>query len=117
MFSCILDLDLGNAMKIHNNIIPENNFTLLDLSILCLTKSFANTGHKCYMTNKQLGDYLMATEKTVQTSINRLCTAGFISKEQFYAYGTKKRNLIYNASAVQNFITKMQEENNAWKES
>lgn len=114
MFSCILDLELGNAMKIHNNIIPEDKFTLLDLSILCLARSFSNTGNKFYMTNKQLGDYLMATEKTVQTSINRLCAAGFILKEQFYAFGIKKRNLVYNAQAVQNFVSKMQDEVDAW---
>ena len=117
MFSCLLDLELGKAMKTHNNIMPGDKFTLLDLNILCLAKSFSNTGNKLYMTNKQLGEYFMATEKTVQTSINRLCAAGFIDKEHFYAaYGVKKRNLIYNDWAVQKFLSELQEETNVLEE-
>ena len=62
------------------------------------------------MTCKQLGEYFLATEKTVQVSINRLCAAGFLVNEPFYMNKNKRRNLIYQQDAVKKFISDMHEE-------
>lgn len=111
-----LDLKIGEAMKIHNDIMPEDKFTLLDLNILCHAKSFHEKGYTLYMTNKQLGDCLFATEKTVQTSVNRLCAAGLLTKEYTYKKNevtkkvARKRKLIYQADAVQRFMSLLKEE-------
>lgn len=110
MFSYIVDLDLGHAMKIYNNIMPGDKFTTLDLNILCLARSFFNSGNKLFMTNNQLGEYLIASHSTVQVSINRLCAAGFLISESFYTNNTKRRNLIYQPDVVQKFISDMHEE-------
>lgn len=110
MFSFVVDLDIGHAMKIYNNIMPGKKFTTLDLNILCLARSFYNSGNKLYMTCKQLGEYFLATENTVQASINRLCAAGLLISEQFYINNTKRRNLIYQQAAVQKFTSDMYEE-------
>ena len=90
------------AANINNTIMTDPKITLLDCNILCLVRSFNDSGQKCYMTNEQLANTFLSCEKTIKASLNRLYWRGFISSE-----GTKKRVLTYNADAVNNFIQEM----------
>lgn len=95
---------IGKAMKDHNNITTGTKFTLMDFNILCFVKSFHDAGQKFYINNEQLANSLVSCEKTVRTSINRLCKFGFITKEYIHNSKFNGRYLTYNDQAVNKFI-------------
>lgn len=95
------------AMRIHNNIMPGETFTLIDYNLLCLVKSFYDSGKKFYMTNDQIASMLFACEKTIRTSIKRLCSFGFIEKQNIDNNRLKGRYLIYHPEKVEQFINNM----------
>lgn len=99
---------IAKAMKTHNTLMPGPNFTLVDFNILCLVKSFHTSGKKFYITNDQLADQLLSTEKTVRTAIKRLCDAQLLKKELIDGNRLKGRYLIYQPNKVEIFIKEMQ---------
>ena len=98
---------ISEAMKIHNTIMPGPKFTLLDYNILCLTRSFFEASQSFYMTNEQLAELFFSCEKTVRSSISRLCATGLLKKELIDNNRLKGRYLIYQPINVQRFITEM----------
>ena len=101
---------LNEAFQIYNNIMPGEKFTLIDYNILSLARSFHDSGQKFYMSNDQLAVMFYACEKTIRTSINRLCKFGFIAKQNIDNNRLRGRYLIYNQENVQAFINSMQSE-------
>lgn len=97
---------INTAMRIHNNIMPGETFTLIDYNLLCFAKSFYDSGQQLYMTNEQLATQLFACEKTIRNSINRLCRFGFLKKEKIF----KNRCLVYQPQTVEKFILDMKNE-------
>lgn len=93
---------LLTAAHINNTIMTDPKITMLDCNILCLVRSFHDSGLQCYMTNEQLAKIFLTSERTVKTSLNRLYWRGFITSA-----GTKKRILQYNADQVNAFIQEM----------
>ena len=102
---------IAEAMKTHNTIMPGPRFTLTDLSILCLARSFHDSGQKFFMTNEQLAQYMLSTDKTIRTSVDRLCDAGLLKKKYMTGAKSKGRYLIYNTKKVDAFVEEMRKEN------
>ena len=100
--------NLSEAMHIYNTIMPNPKFTLLDYNLLCLIRSFADNNQQFYMTNDQLAKLFLSCEKTVRSSIKRLCDAQLISKANIDGNRLKGRYLIYNPDKVAVFISEMQ---------
>lgn len=100
--------NISEAMVTHNNTMPGPKFTLLDYNILCLVKSFHESKSKFYMSNEQLAAQLFSCEKTVRTSIKRLCAAGLLQKDYIDNNRLKGRYLTYQPDNVEKFITDMQ---------
>jgi hypothetical protein len=101
---------LNEAFQIYNNIMPGERFTLIDYNILSLARSFYDSGKDFYMSNDQLAAMFYACEKTIRSSINRLCTFEFLTKQNIDNNRLKGRYLIYNATKVQTFIGQMHNE-------
>ena len=101
---------LNEAFQIYNNIMPGEKFTLIDYNILSLVRSFHDSGQKFYMSNDQLAAMFYACEKTIRSSINRLCKFGFVTKQNIDNNRLKGRYLIYNYDKVQEFINGMKSE-------
>ena len=97
-----------NAMQTYNTIMPGKKFTLLDANLLCIVKSFHESNNKFYMSNEQLSKLLFSCEKTVRTSINRLCDAQLLKKEYMDGHKFKGRYLIYQDQNMEKFIAEMQ---------
>ena len=98
---------ISEAMRIHNTIIPGDKFTLLDFNLLCLIKSFYASGNKFYITNDQLANQLLSSEKSIRRSIDRLCAAQLIKKELINGKRNNGRYLIYQPDKVDTFISEM----------
>ena len=99
---------IAQAMQTHNSIMPGPKFTLLDYNILCLVKSFNETGNCFYMSNEQLAKEFFSCEKTVRSSIKRLCEHGLLKKEYIENNRLKGRYLTYQEDAVQRFVSEME---------
>lgn len=93
--------NIMKALKRSNDIIPGSNFTTLDGNILCMVKSFSDSGYCFYMSDKELAEANITSEKTIQRSIKRLCTAGLLQTKEDYSTGKRRRHLIYQHDAVQ----------------
>lgn len=104
MFNFQIHSTIMYALNNHNNLLPSPRLTLLDGAILCLAKSFYETDRKLYMSNKELSKLLLSDPGTVQRSIDRLVTAGLISKEKEYAGSKPRRYLTYKPDAVANLL-------------
>ncbi len=102
MFHFKIYSNLLTAAHINNTTMTDEKLTLLDCNILCLIKSFHDSGRPFYMTNEQLAKTFLTSERTVKTSLNRLYWRNFISST-----GTKKRIIKYNSDQVEAFIQKM----------
>lgn len=98
---------ISEAMRIHNTIMPGDKFTLVDFNLLCLIKSFHSSGNKFYITNAQLANQLLSCERTIRTSIDRLCAAELIKKELINGKRNNGRYLIYLPDNVDTFIAEM----------
>ena len=94
-------------MQTHNLIMPGSKFTLLDYNIICLVKSFNETGNCFYMSNEQLAQEFFSCEKTVRSSIKRLCEHNLLRKEYIDNNRLKGRYLIYQDDQVQRFVSDM----------
>ena len=91
---------IARAMNNHNKIMPTPRFTILDVSILCLIKSFYESKTKFYMSNKELGEIMIADPSTIQRSIDRLIAVGLVKKEIIYVGPKPQRFLTYAEDAV-----------------
>lgn len=99
---------ISEAMQIHNAIMLGPKFTLMDYNILCLVKSFNETGSCFYMSNEQLAKELFSCEKTVRSSIKRLCEYNLLKKEYVENNRLKGRYLTYQEEHVNKFVSDMQ---------
>lgn len=104
MFNFQIHSTIMHALNKHNDLLPNPRLTLLDGAILCLVKSFYETDRKLYMSNKELSKLLLSDPGTIQRSIDRLITAGLISKEKEYAGSRPRRYLTYKPNAVANLL-------------
>jgi predicted transcriptional regulator len=84
-----------------------DKFTLLDFNLLCLIKSFNSAGNKFYITNEQLANQLLTSEKSIRRSIDRLCASELIKKELINGKRNNGRYLIYLSDNVDTFIAEM----------
>ena len=101
---------ISDAMYINNTIMANGKFTLLDYNLLCLAKSFHDSGQKFYMTNDQLAKIFLSSERTIRYSIERLCENKFITKEYIDNNRLNGRYLIYQPNNVKAFIKHMRNE-------
>ena len=104
MFNFQIHSTIMYALTKHNDLLPNPRLTLLDGTILCLAKSFYETDRKLYMSNKELSKLLLSDPGTIQRSIDRLVTAGLISKEKEYVGSKQRRYLTYKPDAVGNLL-------------
>ena len=104
MFNFQMHSTIMHALNKHNDLLPNPRLTLLDATILCLAKSFYETDRKLYMSNKELSKLLLSDPGTFQRSIDRLVTAGLISKEKEYIASKQRRYLTYKPEAVINLL-------------
>lgn len=102
--------EIAQAMKTHNTIMPGPNFTLTDFNILCIVKSFNDAGQKCFMTNEQFANQLLATDRTVQSSIKRLCASELLEKKYIKNNIFNGKCLVYNSQKLNEFVTNMNKE-------
>lgn len=91
------------AAHINNTTMMDDKLSLLDCNILCLVRSFYDSGKECYMTNEQLAQTFLSCERTVKSSLKRLYWRGFI----VHKMEAKKRILVYQPKEVERFIQKM----------
>lgn len=92
--------DITKALKHHNEIMPSEKFTTLDGNILCLVKSFSDNGLDFFMSEKEIAETNITSEKTVQRSVNRLCKANLLKKEKLNG----RRILVYQESNVHDLL-------------
>ena len=104
MFNFQIHSTIMHALSKHNDLLPNPRLTLVDGAILCLAKSFYETDRKLYMSNKELSKLLLSDPGTIQRSIDRLITAGLISKEKEYIASKPRRYLTYKPEAVANLL-------------
>lgn len=95
------------ASHINNTIMTDPKVSMLDCNILCLVRSFYDSGRQCYMTNEQLAKTFLSCEKTIKTSLNRLYWRGFIKRDEIVVNNTKKRVLLYQPEIVDKFVQNM----------
>lgn len=88
-----LNTSISRAMSVHNKIMTGPRFNTLDAAILNLVKSFSETNTKFFISNKELGEILVADPSTVQRSVDRLIASGLISKQLIYV-GQKPQRLL-----------------------
>lgn len=88
-----MQTSITRAMSKHNKIMPSPRFNTIDGNILNLIRSFAKTGAKFYMSNKELAEIMIADPSTIQRSIDRLLAANLLSKEIIYI-GSKPQRLL-----------------------
>lgn len=96
--------NINRAMSNHNKIMIGPGFNTLDASILNLIKSFSDSNIKFYMSNKELGEIMVADPATVQRSVDRLLGAKLITKEITYCGHQKRRILTYQPEAVNKLL-------------
>ena len=70
---------LLRAAHTNNTTTTDPKITMLDCNILCLVRSFHDSNKKCYITNEQLAQIFLTSEKTIKTSLTRLYWRGFIT--------------------------------------
>ena len=107
MFNFQVHSSIMHALNKHNDLLPDPRLTLLDGAILCLAKSFYETDQKLFMSNKELGKLLLSDPGTIQRSIDRLVSAGLITKEKEYIASKQRRYITYKPEAVQNLLNLM----------
>ena len=96
--------NITRAMNNYNKIMPGLRFNTLDAAILNLIKSFSESSTKFFMSNKELGEIMVADPSTVQRSVDRLVAARLITKELIYLGAKPQRLLTYEPQAVKNLL-------------
>jgi predicted transcriptional regulator len=96
--------NITKAMNNHNKIMTGPRFNTLDAAILNLIKSFKDSNTSFFISNKELGEIMVADPSTVQRSVDRLANAGLIKKENIYVGNKPQRRLIYMPEATEQFL-------------
>ena len=96
--------NITKAMNNYNKVMQGQRFNTLDAAILNLIKSFFEYDSKFYISNKELGEIMVADPSTVQRSIDRLIAAKLIRKEIIYFGQKPKRLLAYQPEAVKELL-------------
>ena len=92
--------DINRAMSVYNKTQSKVRFTTLDATLLNLIRSFSETKTEFYMSNKELGQILIADPSTVQRSIDKLVDSELIEKQVVYVNNRPKRVLSYQKDKV-----------------
>ena len=92
--------DINRAMSIYNKTQSKIRFTTLDATLLNLIRSFSETKTEFYMSNKELGQILIADPSTIQRSIDKLVDSALIKKQVVYVNNRPKRVLSYQTDKV-----------------
>ena len=96
------NLKLSSAMAKWNQVNPTPHFSMLDCSILCVIHSGL---HETCATDEELSHILITSTRTIQRAIDKLCAFGFIVKTTTYKNKQKKRSIIVQPQALNNFIS------------
>ena len=96
--------DINRAMSIYNKTQSKIRFTTLDATLLNLLRSFSETKTEFYMSNKELGQILIADPSTVQRSIDKLVDIKLVIKKVIYADNRPKRILAYQKKNVEEVL-------------
>jgi DNA-binding MarR family transcriptional regulator len=91
-------------MSRYNKIMTGPRFTTLDGNILNLIKSFSDSETKFYMSNKELGEVMIADPSTIQRSIDKLVTSGLVKKEIIYIDAKPQRILTCQKEALRRLL-------------
>ena len=102
--------DLTRAMNLYNKTYPTVRFNTLDGMILNLLRSFAETNTEFYMSNKELGQIMIADPGTVQRSVDRLVSLGLAEKKTRYVGQKPQRILIYKEKVVSELFSEVNTE-------
>ena len=92
--------DINRAMSIYNKTQSKIRFTTLDATLLNLIRSFSETKTEFYMSNKELGQILIADPSTIQRSIDKLVDSALIKKQVVYVNNRPKRVLSYQTDKI-----------------
>ena len=96
--------DIARSMSYYNKIMTDLRFNTLDAAILNLIKSFFESNTKFFISNKELGEIMVADPSTVQRSIDRLIKAGLVKKEIIYVGNKPQRLLTYLPEATEKLL-------------
>ena len=96
--------DINRAMSIYNKTQSKIRFTTLDATLLNLLRSFSETKTEFYMSNKELGQILIADPSTVQRSIDKLVDIKLVIKKVIYEDNRPKRILAYQKKNVEEVL-------------
>ena len=99
-----MNTNITKAMNKYNKIMNGPRFNTLDAAILNLIKSFAESNSQCFISNKELGEIMVADPSTIQRSIDRLADAGIIVKKTIYVGNKPQRTLTYQEDAVRQLL-------------
>jgi DNA-binding MarR family transcriptional regulator len=95
---------ITRAMSKYNKIMTGPRFNTLDGNILNLVRSFSETDRKFFMSNKELGEIMIADPSTVQRSVDRLIVVGLVQKEIVYVGSKPQRLLTYQKDTVKKIL-------------
>lgn len=93
--------DITRAMSVYNKNQSKVRFTTLDAALLNLIRSFSESKTEFYMSNKELGQILIADPSTVQRSVDKLVNTKMIIKKVIYVDNRPKRVLAYQKENVE----------------
>ena len=99
-----IHITITRAMSKYNKIMTGPRFNTLDGNILNIVRSFSESGTKFFMSNKELGEIMIADPSTVQRSVDRLIAVGLVKKEIVYVGSKPQRLLTYQKDAVNNIL-------------
>ena len=91
-------------MSIYNKTQSKIQFTTLDATLLNLIRSFSETKTEFYMSNKELGQILIADPSTIQRSIDKLVDSALIKKQVVYVNNRPKRVLSYQTDKISELL-------------
>lgn len=96
--------DITKAMSNYNKTQSKVRFTTLDATLLNLIRSFYDSKTEFYMSNKELGQILIADPSTVQRSVDKLVDAKLIIKKVIYVDNRPKRILAYQKDSIKDVL-------------
>lgn len=102
--------NITRAMSLYNKQHTGTRFNTLDGMILNLLRSFSESKTDFYMSNKELGQIMIADPGTVQRSVDRLVSLGLIEKKVNYVGKKPQRTLIYNEKVVTELFSELHTE-------
>ena len=99
--------NITKAMSLYNKQQKDVRFNTLDGMILNLLRSFSESKTEFYMSNKELGQIMIADPGTVQRSVDRLVNLGLIEKKISYVGKRPQRTLVYKGKIVSELFSEV----------